>query len=65
MSETYMQKLYRTDKVFRKKQIKYAKIYGKKHRKRANMLNKIRYANRTPQQIKARKSYLKELRSNN
>lgn len=63
MSETYMQKRYKTDKAFREKQIKYATKYLKEHQERANMLNRIRYANRTPQQIKARKLYLKKLRS--
>jgi len=63
MTETYMQKRYRTDKDFRERQLKYSKKYSKEHLEQQVKAAKIRYANRTPKQIMARKKYLKKLRS--
>lgn len=63
MTETYIQKRYRTDKVFHDSQIKYSKKWSKEHPKQKNKTDRIRYANRTTEQIAARKSYLKKLRS--
>ncbi len=58
-----MQKLYRTNEKFRKKQIKYAKKYSLEHKDIIKKQTNERYANRTPEQIKKRKKYLKKLRS--
>ena len=63
MSETYMQKRYRTDKDFHDQQIKSATDWTKKHRGYVNFVNRIRYAQRTPKQIAERIAYLKILRS--
>jgi len=63
MTETYMQKRYRTDTVFRVKQLKYAKKYSHEHLEEIAKAQRIRYANRTPKQITARKKYLVKLRS--
>lgn len=63
MIETYMQKRYRTDKTFREKQIKYAQKYSHEHLEQTAKTARIRYANRTPEQIISRKEYLVKLRS--
>jgi len=49
MPETYMQKLYRTDEKFRKKQIKYATKYSLDHKDEIKKQVNERYANRTPE----------------
>lgn len=61
-TESYMQKLYRTDKKFREKQKKQANKWAKDNPKRKIELEKKRYANRTPKQIQKRKDYLKKRR---
>lgn len=63
MTETYMQKKYRTDSDFREKQLKYSIQYSKEHLEEKAKTARIRYAKRTPKQIKARKEYLVKLRS--
>jgi len=62
MTETYMQKRYRTDSNFREKQLKYSRKYFPEHSQQVNKTARIRYANRTPEQISARKEYLIKLR---
>jgi len=61
-TETYIQKRYRTDPAFRRKNIKVASKWMKEHPERANELARIRYANRTLSQIEDRKKYLLKLR---
>lgn len=63
MTETYMQKRYRTNSIFRMSQIEYSKKYWKEHPKEINRKRRIKYSNRTVEQITARKLYLKKLRS--
>jgi len=62
MNETYMQTKYRTNNDFREKRLKYSRQYSKEHLKEKSKTAKIRYANRTPEQIAARKEYLIKLR---
>jgi len=63
MTETYTQKRYRTDSDFREKQLKYSIQYAKENPEKVTKAARIRYAKRTPKQIKARKEYLIKLRS--
>ena len=56
-------KRYREDPEFRKIMIKAVGKYQKNNRGKINKANRRRYAKRTPQQIKKRKTYLKKLRS--
>lgn len=62
MTETYMQKLYRTDSTFREKQKKQARAWHNNHKEHVRKREKIRYANRTVKQIEDRKLYLKNRR---
>jgi len=62
MTESYMQKLYRTDKGFREKQKKQANLWYKNNKKQINTTSRELYANRTFEQIEARKNYLKKRR---
>lgn len=59
MTETYMQKRYRTDTIFREKQLKYSRKYSHNHLEQIAKTGRIRYANRTSEQVTARKEYLK------
>jgi len=63
MTETYMQKRYRTDTVFREKQLVYSRQYSKEHLEEVAKTARIRYANRTPEQIITRREYLRKVRS--
>ena len=63
MTESYIQIRYRTDNTYKKKQLQYSRKYAKEHPEKVNIAQKIRYANRTPEQIQARKEYLKEYKS--
>ena len=65
MTETYIQKRYRTNNAYREKQLKYSRKYHKEHREQCYKTARIRYANRTIQQIAAQKEYLLKLRGVN
>lgn len=58
-----MQKRYRTDENFREKVKKQANQWYKDNRDQIIITWREHYANRTPEQIQARKNYLKKLRS--
>lgn len=60
MTESYMQKRYRTDVKFREKQKKEANQYYKNNKERINKTNNELYVHRTTEQIKDRKIYLKK-----
>lgn len=62
MTETRAQKRYRTDSDFRERVLRQSRKYAHEHPDEVNKTAKIRYANRTPKQIKARKEYLKRRR---
>jgi len=62
MGESYMQKLYRTDPIFREKQKKRAIQWALDNRDQKNETERRRYATRTPKQVKERKQYLINLR---
>ena len=63
MTETYMQKLYRTNSTFREKQKKRCRQWAMDNREKKNKTDREWYANRTKSQIENRKLYLKKLRS--
>lgn len=65
MTESYMQKLYRTNPEFREKQKKRCRAWARDNREKINKSDRERYANRTIKQIEKRKKYLKKLRSKN
>ena len=58
----YARKRYHSDPEFRKRVISSVTVYNKKHREEINQKQNERYANRTPEQIQARKDYLHNLR---
>ncbi len=64
MTELYTQKRYRTDEEFREKQKKQAKSWRKDNPEQLNKTYREWYANRIPEQIAARKEYLKKHRGN-
>lgn len=61
--QKYQKDRYRQDPEFRKMMLTASHEWQKKNRKRVNEANRKRYANRTPQQIRKRKLYLKNLRA--
>ncbi len=61
--QKYQKDRYRQDPEFRKMMLKASHEWQKKHREQVNKANRKRYANRTPQQIRKRKLYLKNLRA--
>jgi len=63
MTETYIQKLYRTNPEFREKQKKKARQWYKDNREHKNKTYREWYANRTKSQIEKRKTNLKKLQS--
>ena len=63
MTESYIQKRYRTDKEFREKIKKQANQRCKDNKEQITRTWRKLYANRTPEQIQTRKNYLKKLRS--
>ena len=61
--QKYQKDRYRQDPEFRKMMLTASHEWQKKNRKRVNEANRKRYENRTPQQIRKRKLYLKNLRA--
>jgi len=60
---TYYRDKYRNNPEYRKKRIEFSNKWQRNHRPEVNEGNRKRYAKRTPQEIQARKLYLKKLRS--
>ena len=58
----YARNRYHSDPEFRKRIIVSVSKYNKSHREAINQKQNQRYANRTPEQIQARKDYLHNLR---
>lgn len=58
----YAKKRYHSDPEFRQRIIDATVNYQKNHRKEINKRQKERYHNRTPEEIQARKDYLRQLR---
>lgn len=65
MTESYIQKRYRTDKEFREKVKKQSNQRYKDNKEQIIITWRKLYANRTPEQIQTRKKYLKKLRNKN
>jgi len=59
----YYRDKYRNNPEYRKKRIQSSCKWEKNHRPQVNEANRKLYAKRTPQQIQARKLYLKKLRA--
>ena len=59
----YMKQRYHSDTEFRQRVINSSSKWQRKNKDYVNKLQRIRYANRTPKQIEARRRYLKKLRS--
>jgi len=59
----YQREKYRTDPVYRQNQIDSSSRWQQRNKKKRNAYSRKKYAQRTPQQIRERKKYLKKLRS--
>ena len=60
MTESYKQTRYRTDEKYREKVKKQSREWFSDNKEQRNTTVRKWYANRTPEQIQARKDYLKK-----